>query len=595
MTEDEYREVFQKVKETRPDLVESTADKFERAADLFGYRKMFRYKDREGLSFHDATYELGRVCDLCELSGLDANTFYANILDQVRQDTQEYEEGTAHHSLNAIVTSLNTNIPDVIEEAKKHSDIGRLQELAETLKRPEDVFASWGNLKRYRDLSRLLDQTEILDELKSLTDRAMVMFMKYRHTYEEGERRELVKAIRELERAKSLDNATIWDVIDKVAPVLEKLGKEKRKQEAEQSVRSDLRQIERMLVREESDSFENFRESLIEVKAVMEGGYVDGARKQLDLLHETDEYQALLSRREEREQEEEVSKLLFGESRMVRDYILESQGKLPLSKEKFDRYFSSKDFDISADLKQQNVGDCYLIAAIHAMSRSPNFELFCRSSMERLHDGSWRVKIPLLSEDGEWITVTKEEILPQKNENFLNWRSDTGGLDMRRWLQPVQGKEGLQVLEAAYIKKRFSVVDRLAAESGYGGTALMLFGGDNFVRFEVDSQDSFLENFDPEIYMATVSSEVTNNSPHLLYKGSMTGEPLVPRHAYSIAGVNAEERTITLANPWDTSRPIEMSFDQFKENFCQFGVARIDNANLLLNMREVGRETGNIQ
>ena len=424
---------------------------------------------------------------------------------------------------------------------------------------------------------------------------------------------------KELGKMQGFDDDTIQNKMNEVIPVLDSWGtEEKRKQEAEQSVRSDLRQIERMLVREESDSFENFRESLIEVKAVMEGDYVDGARKQLDLLQETEEYKVLLSRREEREQEEEVSKLLFGESRMVRDYILESQGKLLMPKEKFDLYFSSKDFDISADLKQQNVGDCYLIAAIHAMSRSPNFELFCRSSMERLHDGSWRVKIPLLSEDGEWITITQEEILPQENENFLDRRKDTGERDERRKLEPVQGKEGLQVLEAAYIKKRFSAVDRLAAEGGWGDEALMLFGGDNFVKLlfssgdwvsedwvsrplnaldseQANSLDSFLENFDPEIYMATVASGVTNNSSYLLYKGSVTGEPLVPDHTYSIAGVNAEEGTITLANPWNTSRPMEMSFDQFKERFSELNVVRIDNANLLLNMREVGRETGNIQ
>ena len=168
-TEDECREVFQRVREAGPDLVDETmADNFERAADLFGYKNMFRYKEREGLSFHDATYELNRVCDLCELSGLSPRAFYANILDQVRKDTQEYEEGTAHHSLNAIVTSINTDIPGVIEEAKKHSDIERLQELAETLKGPEDVFASWSNLKRYRDLSQLLDREEILGELKEL-------------------------------------------------------------------------------------------------------------------------------------------------------------------------------------------------------------------------------------------------------------------------------------------------------------------------------------------------------------------------------------------------------------------------------------------
>ena len=164
-TEDECRESLRKVK---GDIDETMADNFERAAEIFGYKNMFRYKEREGLSFHDATYELNRVCDLCELSGLSPRAFYANILDQVRKDTQEYEEGTAHHNLNAIATSINTDIPGVIEEAKKHSDIERLQELAETLKGPEDVFASWSNLKRYRDLSQLLDREEILGELKEL-------------------------------------------------------------------------------------------------------------------------------------------------------------------------------------------------------------------------------------------------------------------------------------------------------------------------------------------------------------------------------------------------------------------------------------------
>ena len=31
---------------------------------MFGYKNMFRYKEREGLSFHDATYEPDRICDL---------------------------------------------------------------------------------------------------------------------------------------------------------------------------------------------------------------------------------------------------------------------------------------------------------------------------------------------------------------------------------------------------------------------------------------------------------------------------------------------------------------------------------------------------
>ena len=53
-----------------------------------------------------------------------------------------------------------------------------------------------------------------------------------------------------------------------------------------------------------------------------------------------------------------------------------------------------------------------------------------------------------------------------------------------------------------------------------------------------------------------------------------------------------KKETITIANPWDTLRPMEMSFDQFKENFSRIEVVRIDNANLLLNMRAVDQKTG---
>ena len=433
------------------------------------------------------------------------------------------------------------------------------------------------------------------------------------------ERKEVERIIEEFKKVKGSD-ATIQAAMDKVRSMLEPWEIEKSIREELRQIKMTLRHVKLLLVWEKTDSFANFRESLSEVEAVMKSGDVDGARKQLNLLLDSDEYQVLLSRREERyfgyekykkfgyeRYEKELSKPMIEEARRVRDHILESQGKLPLSKEEFDRYFSSEDFEVSADLRQQNVGDCYLIAAIHSMSCSPNFELFCRSSMKRLSDGSWRVKIPLLSEDGEWITVTKEEILPQKNRKFFSWHKRSWHkrkkLDTRRWLQPVQGKEGLQVLEAAYIKKKFSVVDRLAAEGGQGDEALMCFGGDNLVRFDVNSQslktldseqvnplDSFLESFDPEIHMATVSFE--DNS---LHRVAWTVKTLVPNHAYSIAGVNAEEGTITLANPWDTSRPLEMSFDRFKENFSRFQAVRVDSASLLLNMREAGWETGNIQ
>ena len=232
-------------------------------------------------------------------------------------------------------------------------------------------------------------------------------------------------------------------------------------------------------------------------------------------------------------EQREINKPVIEEAKRKRDQLLEARGLLSMSKVDFDTNFSSKDFEVRSDLKQQNVGDCYAVAAIHAMSRSPHFETICRSSMKKLPDGSWQVRVPLMSENGQMITITPEELLPQKNRQFLR-RSEKGGVmpDLRRKLMPVKGKEGLQVLEAAFIKQKFGSVDRLAAEGGLGDEVLLSLGGDNFKQYRLNSAvwnkgenkweypglssldekkqaylDHYLENFDPEVHMATVSTK----------------------------------------------------------------------------------------
>ena len=120
----------------------------------------------------------------------------------------------------------------------------------------------------------------------------------------------------------------------------------------------------------------------------------------------------------EKRQEREISEPLIEEARSKRNQLLEERGLLPMSKADFDQYFASKDFEIRTDLKQGNTGDCYAVAAIHAMSRSPHFEMIVRSSMKKLPDGSWEVKIPLLSKRFQTITITSEELLPQENKNL---------------------------------------------------------------------------------------------------------------------------------------------------------------------------------
>ncbi|MDO8676733.1 MAG: C2 family cysteine protease [Candidatus Azambacteria bacterium] len=315
-------------------------------------------------------------------------------------------------------------------------------------------------------------------------------------------------------------------------------------------------------------------------------------------------------------EQREISRPVIEEAKIKRDQLLEARGLLSMSKADFDANFSSKDFEVRADLKQQNVGDCYVVAAIYAMSRSPHFEMICRSSMKKLPDGSWQVRVPLMSENGQIITITPEELLPQKNRQFLK-RSEKGGImpDLRRKLMPVKGREGLQVLEAAFIKQKFGSVDRLAAEGGRGDEVLLSLGGDNFKKYSIDSAtwnpekkkweypglgsldeknmaylDHYLENFDPEVHMATVSTKHGVGSVTGFYRAKGTAKFLVPGHAYSISSVDAEKKMVSLANPWDTLKPVDMTFDQFKENFSGFKAIRIDSARLLKSMKGVEKK-----
>lgn len=296
-------------------------------------------------------------------------------------------------------------------------------------------------------------------------------------------------------------------------------------------------------------------------------------------------------------EQREISKPVIEEARTMRNRLLEARGVFSMSKADFDTYFSSSEFEVRADLKQQNIGDCYIIAAIHAMSTSPHFEMICRSSMKRLPDGSWQVRIPLMSEEGEIITVTPEEILPQRNKQFLR-RTKKGKIlpDLRRKLRLAKGKEGLQVLEAAFIKAKFGSLDvSSAGEGGWSTEVLLLLGGDNFREYSVNLNtrnkgkkmaylDHYLENFDPEIHIATAATE-HKTSEFFRIRG--TRKYLISGHAYSISSVDSQRKVVVLANPWDTSRPTELTFDQFKENFPNFLAVRIDSARLLKNMKSV--------
>ncbi|MBN2197768.1 hypothetical protein JW698_01025 [Candidatus Wolfebacteria bacterium] len=155
---------------------------FEDAASIFGYNKMFKYLGRPQLTRHDGLHNFLQIIKSYEASGLKATTYYNNILAQVANDDGQYYEGTAHHHLNSLVGSIDYNFNDVAEKVREYSGIEKLQGLMIELGETKNIFSSWKNLKKYREICELLGRTEILDNLQNLKKEGKNKLYKYIET-----------------------------------------------------------------------------------------------------------------------------------------------------------------------------------------------------------------------------------------------------------------------------------------------------------------------------------------------------------------------------------------------------------------------------
>lgn len=195
-TEDDFRKIFETLgnnDRTWRDE-QSIGGPFRAGAEVFGYKKMFAYMDRRqvnsehqptvtlALTRHDALHSFEDILGLQEASGLTPEQFFGNILNQVKNDSRMYDEGNAHQHFNALAATLNRDAAGVTARVREYRNITRLQELATLFETPQQVFASWNNLKRYSELERVLKQVEILDELKELKEQGKDALYSYVET-----------------------------------------------------------------------------------------------------------------------------------------------------------------------------------------------------------------------------------------------------------------------------------------------------------------------------------------------------------------------------------------------------------------------------
>jgi hypothetical protein len=156
---------------------------FKAGAEIFGYGRMLSYMDRRhidgdhqptmalALTRHDALHAFEDIIGLFRASHLTPDQFWGNVLNQVSLDDMNYSEGSANLHLNAIAQTVNTNIPEVLSRVNHYQGLTKLQILSKNFETPEQVFGSWNRLKRYSSLVKVLEQAEILDELKELKAR----------------------------------------------------------------------------------------------------------------------------------------------------------------------------------------------------------------------------------------------------------------------------------------------------------------------------------------------------------------------------------------------------------------------------------------
>ncbi|MCC6221575.1 MAG: hypothetical protein IT291_10085 [Deltaproteobacteria bacterium] len=166
----DLKEAFDILSKQSPNWSDWTsANNFRSAADVFGYDRMFAYLKTPDTSIHDALYSMNDILRCYRSSGISAESFYNNILQQVRNDDQRYESGSAHDELNSIANALDLErVNETLEVASRYKDLADLSELATILSSKKEVFSSWSNLKRYDGLRRLMNDAEILDDLREL-------------------------------------------------------------------------------------------------------------------------------------------------------------------------------------------------------------------------------------------------------------------------------------------------------------------------------------------------------------------------------------------------------------------------------------------
>ena len=219
------------------------------------------------------------------------------------------------------------------------------------------------------------------------------------------------------------------------------------------------------------------------------------------------------------------------------------------------------------DIVQGSIGDCYFVAGLSAMARSPRGQEIIKRNIVDLGDGSYMVKF-FDDATPKWYRVDNQ--LPIKDKTFdeIAFAKTRGGDNAAMWV-PIMEKAWAchRTGEARYEE---IVGDNDWADPGMPYEAYGAFGlwhdTDEVIFNDLDDYMQKMRNF-----LVTGGAVTASTDPPWL------GCDITAFHVYTVENVSADLKWVTIRNPWATDDAafatgpndgrIVVSAEQFDDDF----------------------------
>ena len=247
--------------------------------------------------------------------------------------------------------------------------------------------------------------------------------------------------------------------------------------------------------------------------------------------------------------------------------------------------------EFDEQIRQGGTGDCWLISGLLALNSTPEGKQIIKDSITVNDNGSVTVSFKGV---GVSYTITPEELQKYDTDSVSKDAYSNGDNDMLVFELAVSklksdiAADAINLGVSAYSYEGYKDA---SIEGGFAQQVIYFMTGMTSQTYGV--QSSYNEDLANGLANSTIYSvleDAAKNPPTVLtcgmYYGVKTATCTDGRtfnvdltnygHAFAITGVDAENQTVTIVNPWDSNKPYTMSWSEFAE----MGIGMLSSTNL---------------